>query len=672
MLRTHISASALPLVLLLAGTAACAGAPRPALPAPAPAPVAAADSAPAKVGDDFTIVKSWNGAVGQELLGTATYDLPVEANQWVASEVSFLAYQRHDVVAGWLERGDLYGAFVQATFAAAGIPRDLCHLAMVESGYQPTVRSRAGAVGMWQFMAETGRGMGLRIDDQVDERMDPVRSTRAAARHLRQLWDDFGHDWALAAAAYNAGGGRITRAVQSYGTTSFWELAARGNLAEETRRYVPRLYAVTIIAKDPERFGFAAPAGAREFEFDSVQVDLSTPLPVLARAGNLSLGALADLNPHLYRGVAPPFYWVWVPKGSGAALQQAYRASDFRRRGGYQYYTLRRGENAATVALASDLTVDQLRDLNLGTNVDQLGTGDRVRLYADAARALDARPVERVARRPDDDDAARASRASEGDVSADDGTPRRRSADGGDAGSSRRSLAPRHRAAEDDSSDDDSAGPKQARSERSGRVARALGPDGDPARADSTRRSSDDDDAPRHASSTRGAGDREGTPVSRRSASAENRRSRGDDGGKLAAGTTALTPVIRHTVEDGETVASIARRYGLTAAQLRDANDMSAGEHVRAGQKLRVPRTAAARAESAERHGEPREARSERRPAARGHIVQPGETLYGIARKYDTTVAALRDANDLPASAALQPGQKLRIPRSADASSDER
>jgi len=414
MFRTRFAASILPLAVLAAWTSACAaGPPRAAL--PAPVAVAAAEPAavavpsepapePEKVDEPVAVSSIIAVPSGRELLGSASYDLPVVANQWVASEVSFLVNQRHDVVGRWLERGERYAAFVRETFAAAGIPRDLHHLAMVESGYQPTVRSRAGAVGMWQFMSGTGRGMGLRIDGAVDERMDPVRSTRAAARHLRSLWRDFGGDWMLAAAAYNAGGGRISRGLRSASATGFWELAERGDLAQETRRYVPRLFAVTIIAKDPARFGYAPSAEpVRAFEFDSIQLDLPTPLPVLAKAGGLLLGELADLNPHLVRGEAPAFYWVWVPKGSGAALLQAYRASDFRRRGGFASYTLRLGEDAALVAQASGLTLDEVRDLNLGVVVDRLGRGDRIRLYADAVRALEARPLERAARGRDGD-----------------------------------------------------------------------------------------------------------------------------------------------------------------------------------------------------------------------------------------------------------------------------
>jgi len=686
--RSHFTARALPLALTLAAAAACTPAPyRVAGPAPAPQPApvaqAAPDSAapaPEKVDEGFALGRVQNGTVGRELLGSATYDLPVEPNQWVSMELSFLVNQRHDVVGRWLERGDRYSAFVQETFAAAGIPRDLHHLAMVESGYQPTARSRAGAVGMWQFMTGTGRGMGLRIDDQVDERMDPVRSTRAAARHLRQLWQDFGHDWALAAAAYNAGGGRISRGLRSYSSTSFWDLAERGNLAEETRRYVPRLYAVTIIAKDPARFGYARPAGlVRRFEFDSMQVDLPTPLPVLARAGSISLAQLSELNPHLVRGTAPAFYWLWVPKGTGTALQQAYATSEFRRRGGYAWYTLRRGEDATKVALASNLTVDDLRSLNLSTNVDALGRGDRLRLYADAARALDARPAERVASRDEDGDSgdgdARASRSESSSTRA--RAARRSGDDDADApprrgeGESTTRRASSRSASSDAARNSDDGEPTSRSSRRSSRdgesTTRRTASGGDERPARSTRRSSGDEEPSRTASSESRRRSPEGEGTSRGTQSTE----------RLAA---------RHTVEEGETLFGIARKYDVTVDALREANDLGARPTLQPGQRLRIPRASSSRvasrdggeARTSRRESGASESSSARRSSSSAsssssrsrvaeHVVKGGETLWSIARSYDTTVAAIRDANDMRADSVLQPGQKLRIPRRASA-----
>lgn len=369
--------------LALAGCAA--GSPAiPAGPAPTPTPEARPERAepappPAR----------------RDLLGAAAYDLPVEGNLYVEQEVDFLVGKRRDVIAGWMERADYYEPFVKRILTANGIPTDLHHLAMIESGYVPTARSRAGAVGIWQFMPATGRGMGLRIDEYVDERMDPVRATLAAARHLRALNGGF-RDWALSAAAYNAGSGRISRGLRAVGASDFWQLSTRGNLAAETRRYVPRLYAMTIIARDRERWGFSAQKGlVRTFAFDSVQVDLATPLAELARIGRVPVDHLAALNPHLIRGTTPPGrYWVWVPSGSGAAVQTAFQDSEFRGWRGVAPYAVRGGEDLRTVAEMAGISADRLRELNPSLGGRGARPGEKILLPAPAAERLAARAVE--------------------------------------------------------------------------------------------------------------------------------------------------------------------------------------------------------------------------------------------------------------------------------------
>lgn len=386
-----------PLLTALLLLGACAPAPR-HLPLPlAPEPVAAE---PEELGEGPEIDDAAAAAVGRDLLGGVAYDLPLEANTWVEAELDFLVGQRAAVIGRWLERGDFYEPFIKTVLAEHGLPTDLYHLAMIESGFIPNARSRAGAVGLWQFMPATARLEGLRVDAQVDERMDPVRSTRAAARHLSRLHRSFAGDWALAAAAYNAGAGRISRGLQGFGASNFWELAIWGDLAEETKHYVPRLYAMTIIARDRERFGFAAPALRASFEFDSVHVDLATPLAELAEIGGVPLDELTRLNPHLLQGTTPPgSYTVWVPAGTGARVQQAFLESDFRRDGGFASYTVRRGDTLGRLAQLSGLPSSRIRELNPGTNWDRLQIGHKLRLPAGAARALAARAAEPTAPR---------------------------------------------------------------------------------------------------------------------------------------------------------------------------------------------------------------------------------------------------------------------------------
>jgi membrane-bound lytic murein transglycosylase D len=329
-------------------------------------------------------------AAQRDILGGVSYDLPVVANTWVEAELDFLVNERSAVIGRWLERGDYYEGYVKSVLSSYGLPTDLYHLAMIESGFVPAARSRAGAVGMWQFMPATGKQMGLRVDSIVDERMDPVRSTHAAAQHLRWLYRTHG-DWELAAAAYNAGTGRISRGLQAFGATNFWDLAQRGDLAEETRHYVPRLFAMTVIARDRERFGFSSRPGLEGFAYDSIHVEYPTPLAELARMSDVPAERLARLNPHLLRGATPgDGYWVWTPAGTGERMQRAYLASEFRRQQGFGSYTVRSGDSLGRLAERSGVRAARIRELNPKVDFDRLKTGETLRLPYQATARLAA------------------------------------------------------------------------------------------------------------------------------------------------------------------------------------------------------------------------------------------------------------------------------------------
>jgi membrane-bound lytic murein transglycosylase D len=231
-----------------------------------------------------------------------------------------------------LSRGSRYEGMIRSKLRAGDLPSDMYYLALVESGYNPHAYSRAAAVGMWQFMTTTAKGMGLRVDWWVDERRDPIRSTDAAVRFLRGLNEQFGSMY-LAAAAYNGGPGRIARGLTRYeddfeGTTGddlFFALADKKYLRSETRNYVPQLIAAALVAKDADRYSLSFEA-REPYRYDSARVGPRVPLAVIARAGGATLDMVQELNPHILRGMTPPSdsMYVRLPVGAIARFDSAF------------------------------------------------------------------------------------------------------------------------------------------------------------------------------------------------------------------------------------------------------------------------------------------------------------------------------------------------------------
>jgi membrane-bound lytic murein transglycosylase D len=231
-----------------------------------------------------------------------------------------------------LSKGTRYESMIRAKMRAGDLPEDMYYLALVESGFNPHAYSSAAAVGMWQFMTTTARGMGLRVDWWVDERRDPVRSTDAAVRFLRGLNEQFGSLY-LAAAAYNGGPGRIARGLSRYaddleGTTGddmFFALAEKKYLRNETREYVPQLIAAALVAKEPDRYNVRIEREA-PFVYDSVRVGPRVSLPTIAMASGTTVQALQELNSHILKGMTPPrdSMFVRLPRGTRAAFESSF------------------------------------------------------------------------------------------------------------------------------------------------------------------------------------------------------------------------------------------------------------------------------------------------------------------------------------------------------------
>lgn len=274
----------------------------------------------------------------QELLGGepgATFDIDVTtfaANRRVLAYLRFFQVDSRDRFAIWLSRLGRYEGMIRERLRRQGLPEDLIYLTLIESGLSNTAVSRARAVGMWQFMAATGRVYGLDIDPWVDERRDPFKATDAAVRHLADLVGRLGSVY-LAAAAYNAGAGRVERGlrrlpghVDSLTDDVFFQLSDRRYLHRETRDYVPKLIAAALIAKQPARYGFTDVAPMEPLVFDEVIVADATGLDVVAELADTTVGALLELNPQFVRGVTPPGResLVRVPRGRGELVALRY------------------------------------------------------------------------------------------------------------------------------------------------------------------------------------------------------------------------------------------------------------------------------------------------------------------------------------------------------------
>jgi membrane-bound lytic murein transglycosylase D len=248
---------------------------------------------------------AWTSGNPYEIEEEASYDFPIVMNKQVEFYLDFFQTTQRDIFTRWLERSTRYLPMMKAELRQAGLPEDLAYLAMIESGFSLTAFSTAKAVGPWQFMNYTARDYGLVINKYVDERRDPEKSTKAAVAFLRDLYAMFG-DWHLAVAAYNAGGGKISKGIRDYNTNDFWELAQEQYLNGETKRYVPKLIAAIILAKNPEKYGFTNINYAPPLAYEIVEVPAWTPLRAVEVACEANLEDLRNLNRHLPLLVTPP------------------------------------------------------------------------------------------------------------------------------------------------------------------------------------------------------------------------------------------------------------------------------------------------------------------------------------------------------------------------------
>ncbi|HEY7139212.1 MAG TPA: transglycosylase SLT domain-containing protein [Methylomirabilota bacterium] len=289
---------------------------------------------------------------------------PVVVNAPVEALIDYFVAKDRERFGMWISRSGRYLPMIQRILRERGLPEELAYTAMIESGFSPRAVSRVGARGMWQFMEATGRRYGLVINRWLDERLDPVKSTMAAAEYLGDLYGIFGH-WFLAQAGYNAGEARVGRAIQRARTSDFWALTQTRHLPDETKLFVPQILAAAVITRAPARYGFDVTLDS-PLAYDEVTIRRALDLDTIARLAGVSAEEIRELNPALLARITPPFgsYTLRLPPGAGPRFGAALEAAPPSSLPTWIVHRIGRNQSLAEIARRYRVTTQRLSELN--------------------------------------------------------------------------------------------------------------------------------------------------------------------------------------------------------------------------------------------------------------------------------------------------------------------
>ena len=552
--------------------------------------------------------------------------IPMTDNRLVRQSIEYLQREPEKHYVQWQQRAGTYFPMVEHILQEEGVPEELKYLSMIESGLNPRARSWASAVGMWQFMSATGRSYGLNVNGWVDERRDPEKATRAAARHLRDLHDRFG-DWHLALAAYNCGGGCVARAVRRSGKSnpSYWDVYY--DLPRETRGYVPMFIAAAVTSTNPEAYDMPAVHPDPAYSYDYVAVRGSMiSLGEIAELAGTSTSVIRALNPELRRNTLPPSkgkYFLRIPLGSYQQFMTAYAQLPDEKKRPATTYAVRSGDTISEIAERFGTSTNTLRRIN-GLRGSMIRVGQRLTVpvtnyesaFDDAVADAEAMRVQYEASLPIQV------------LQPIDGT-------------SSSSSSPFRTASFSDNADNDASddGANDASSSSSSSAS-----------SSSSRPTTEREPAPRRPQTyTVRSGDTLIEIADRFDLWVRDLRQwNGISGDWLSVGQTlrltapeggsASGEATTYTVRSGDTIGAIAQRYDVSARQVMAWNNLSSST-IRPGQDLTI---------YAEGN------------APRTHVVQRGQNLSVIAQVHGVTVGQLRRWNDL-SSNSIYPGQQLVI-----------
>ena len=535
--------------------------------------------------------------------------VPMTQNRIVEQTINYFVEKKRDLLIRWMARADTYFPMIEKIFQEEGIPDELKYLALVESGLNPRARSWAHAVGMWQFIAQTGGAYGLRVNTWVDERMDPEKATRAAARHLRDLYKMYGNNWHVALAGYNCSPRCIKRAISKAGGTmanppSYW--AIYKYLPRETRGYVPQFIAFALIMSNPGSFGLPNVRKGPQYAYDIAQVEGMLSLAEVAEMVDSDEATIKALNPELRRGSLPPnktAYPLRIPPGTYAQFADAFDDLPQEAKRPVSEYVVRRGDSLGKIANKYGVSVSGLKQAN-NLRRNTIHPGQRlvvpvpsyrgpVSLAATTATSVDygtrtIRPIKASLTLAANTESTPVVRTSES-------TPKRSSS----------STAARRTSTNTESGN--RVVYKVRRGDTLGKIARKYG-----------------------------------TSVSKIKAWNNIRGTKIRSGQRLTiyASGKAQPERVVYKVRRGDTLSKIAQKYGVSVRSIKQWNNLS-GTKIRSGQRLTIHPGQTA-------------------PKYVVYKVRRGDSLGKIARKYGTSVSKIKSWNSLRGST-IHPGQRLKI-----------
>jgi len=302
---------------------------------------------------------------------------PLEVNDRVNYYIKYYQGRGRKYFTLWLGRKSKYEKLIYDILRSEGLPDDLIYLAMVESGFNTKAHSRARAVGIWQFISSTGRLYGLEINNYVDERKDPLKSTRAAAKHLKHLYADFG-DWYLAMAGYNVSKSKVKRAIKRYKTRNFWKLRS---LPRETRNHIPKIIAAAIISKNPEKYGFENINHQKPLQYEEVHIDKCIDLAEAAKCAKTDYLTMKDLNSELVTWFTPPYhdgYNLKIPKNTRKIFLKNYAEVPDNKKVSRVVHTVRIGETLSYIARKYHTSIHNIKSVNTLRSIHRLSIGQKL------------------------------------------------------------------------------------------------------------------------------------------------------------------------------------------------------------------------------------------------------------------------------------------------------